>query len=597
MTWTGEVQISVNDSGAGIVSVPAASVQAVIGTAASGTAGTVVVTKSLTTLSTTFLAGPLLELAGQVVQAGGTVLAVRAATVTAGAIRGAGTAVGGGVAGAASGTGGVVKLTMNSAHGLVSGAVVTVASVTGTTEANGTWIVNVTDATHLELVGTTYASAWVSGGTVTPKGANVTANASSAAAQWLTGTPNDDYYVVALALNDFTVGTTGGLVSFSLDRGTTFGPAIALGTSATYALKDANGYDTGLTWNAVSGKAVKSGDVMKASTTAPQPDATGIAACLTALRNYSMISGGAGYPIVSIAGDCNAALAANIQTDLNTDASNYFFERAITHARDASPAAVWGGTAETEATWMAAVLADYGAANAPRVSATAGWYNMPTAFPTLFASAPIYRRPLAFAYAARQASIPTQVHAGKVGQPNGGALSQIIVNATSDASDGFVYHNEAANPGFDYYAPGGSGRITAARLRARKPGWYISNPLTLAPAGSDFSLMPFALVMDVACSIAHDALEQFVNADLGTKSNGTLADVDAARVRQAVEDAIDANMTNVSMISGRSVQVDQTQIITQTKKLIVTITIQGRAYVLEVDVTLGFANSLAAAAA
>lgn len=596
-TYTGEVQIAVNDSGAGIVSVPAASVQAIIGTAASGNVGTVVATKSLTTLSSTFLAGPILECAGQVVQAGGTVFAVRATTATAGAIRNAGTAVGGGVSGAVSGTGSTVKLTTASAHGLTSGAVVTVASVTGTTEANGTWIVRVVDATHIELLGTTFANAYVSGGTVTPKGAIMTAGSSTTAAMYLSGTPNDDYYVQVNVPNGGTVGTAGIIVSISLDRGTTFGPNIAFGTSTSLALKDANGYDTGLTLNVISGKALSTGDYMRGSTTAPQPDATGVAAAITALRNYNMIAGGAGYPIVTICGDVDSTFAAAIQTALASDAQNYFFERAIVHARDASPPTAWGGTGETEATWMAAVVLDHGSINAARVSQSAGWYNIPTAFPTQFANAPVYRRPLSYAYAPRQASIPTQVHAGKVGTVNGGALANVTVNAASDAADGFVYHNEAANPGFDYNGPGGSGRITAARLRARKPGWYISNPLTLASAGSDFSLMPYALVMDVACSIAHDALEQFVNADLQAKSNGTLSDTDAATIRGAVEDAIDANMTNVSMISGRAVAVDQTQIITQTKKLIVTITIQGRAYVLEVDVTLGFANALAAAAA
>ena len=591
MSWTGEVQIAVTDSGAGIVSVPGTSVQAVIGCAASGTVGTVVPTKSLATAQSTFAAGPLMEAAGQVIQAGGTVLAVRATSATAGAIRGAGTAVGGGVTAAVSGTASAVKLTTSTAHGLASGAIVTVAAVGGTVEANGTRIVHVVDSTHIELLGSTFANAWTSGGTVTPTGLNTTGTGTSVIT--ITGTPNDDYYPEILVIGGGTIGTVGCTIAISLDAGRTFGPTIAIGTATSYALKDANGYDTGMTAHFATGTLVAA-DYTRWSTIAPAPDASGIAACFTALRNYLTISGGSGYPIAKVCGPCDSTLAAAVQTALNTDATNYYFERAIVEARDASPPAAWGGTGETEATWQAAILADFGAANAPRVSVAAGWYNIPSAFPTLFASVPVYRRPLAYAYAARQVSIPTQRHAGRVAD---GAIPQLQINATRDAADGFVYHNEAANPGLDYFLPGGSGRFTTARLRARKPGWYITNPLTLAPAGSDFALLPMGLVMDVACSIAHDVLENYVNADLLTNANGTLADTEAATIRGAVEDAIDDNMTNVAMISGRVVVVDTSQIITSTKKLVVTITIQGRAYVLEVDVTLGFANALAASAA
>ena len=598
MTWSGEVEIAVVDGGGGIVSVPARNVQAVIGCAASGTVGTVVASRSKGTLKSTFMAGPLLEQAGQVVDAEGTVLAVRATTATPGAIRSTG-ATGGGVSAAVSGTGSTVKLTTTNPHGLISGAVVTVAAVGGTTEANGTWIARVVDTTHIELLGTTFANAYTSGGTVTKVGAVMTSNSASTGAAYLTGTPNDDYYVQAQFLSDFTAGTAGGLVALSLDAGRTYGPAIPLGTALTLALADSGtgAYDTGLTLHVVTGKTYKSGDIMRASSTAPQPDATGVAAAITALRNYLLIGGGGGYPIAKICGDVDSTFAAAVQADLTTDAAAYFFERAIVDARDASPPTAWGGTGEDDTTWAAALLSDFGSANAPRVSVAAGWYNIPSSFPTLFASVPVYRRPLGYAYAARQVAIPSQRHAGKVGGNDGGPLAIVQVNAARDAADGFFYHDSGSSPALDYFLPGGSGRFATGRRRARKVGLFLCNPLTLAQAGSNFAMLPQGLVMDVACSIAHDVLEDYVNADLLTNANGTLADTEAATIRGAVEDAIDDNMTNVAMISGRVVVVDTSQIITTTKKLVVTITIQGRAYVLEVDVTLGFANALAASAA
>lgn len=72
------------------------------------------------------------------------------------------------VTGSAAGTGGVVRLTVASSAALTTGQAVTVASVGGTTEANGNWICTVVDSTHVELIGSVFANAWTSGGTIQP---------------------------------------------------------------------------------------------------------------------------------------------------------------------------------------------------------------------------------------------------------------------------------------------------------------------------------------------------------------------------------------------------------------------------------------------
>jgi hypothetical protein len=70
------------------------------------------------------------------------------------------------ITGTASGTSSRVRITVSSTTGITTGDYKTISAVLGTTEANGTWSVNVIDATHLDLVGTTYANAYVSGGIV-----------------------------------------------------------------------------------------------------------------------------------------------------------------------------------------------------------------------------------------------------------------------------------------------------------------------------------------------------------------------------------------------------------------------------------------------
>jgi hypothetical protein len=65
----------------------------------------------------------------------------------------------------ASGT--LIQLAVTSTSTFVTGQEVIVTAVGGTTEANGSWFVTVVDPTHLTLNGSTFANAYVSGGTVT----------------------------------------------------------------------------------------------------------------------------------------------------------------------------------------------------------------------------------------------------------------------------------------------------------------------------------------------------------------------------------------------------------------------------------------------
>lgn len=74
------------------------------------------------------------------------------------------------VSGAADNGSGLIRITTSAAHGFATGTAVTVAGVTGTTEANGDWIITVVDTTHFDLQGSAFANAYVSGGTASFEG-------------------------------------------------------------------------------------------------------------------------------------------------------------------------------------------------------------------------------------------------------------------------------------------------------------------------------------------------------------------------------------------------------------------------------------------
>ena len=607
MTWSGEVQFTIVDGQAGLYSGPANSVQCVIGCCTGGTVNQIVPTRSTDTLTSTLGYGPLVEACGLVLQAGGTVLAIKAPTATAGAINGTSATGIGSITGATNAT--PIVITVTDTSTLTTGSVVTISGVGGNTAANGTFPIIVLSATTFSIP-VAGSGVYTSGGTVAVKGAVVGGTSGSGtgfqgtAAPFFTGTPNDTYYVMVVCQTGFTVGTTGGTILVSLDAGRNFGLPIAVGTATTIALKDVGGLDTGLTLNlggsgktwagggVVNGAAV--GDYVRASTSGPEPNAAGITSALDSLMAY-LAGTSTAFPLVQVVMSTAAASdATTINTALADMATDYTFVRGIISSRDAHPPAAWGGQSpETEATWQASVIADFAATTAVRICTTAGYYNMPTAFPTQFAGAPSYRRPLSFALGARQVTIAPQRHAGKVGGAQGGSITQIVVSPTRDQSDGFIYHNEAINPAFDYFLPGAVGRFAAARTHARKPGFFFADPLTLAAAGSSFTLLPRAIVIDNACDAAYFALIEFEAADLITNANGTLSDASAATVRAAIGQALD-QMKGASQISGYTVVVDQTQNIQVTQTLVATITILGVAYVLQSNVTIGYANTLAA---
>lgn len=69
------------------------------------------------------------------------------------------------ISGAADNGSGLIRLTVASTP-WTTGTIVAVSGVTGTTEANGNWTITVVNSTHIDLQGSTFANAYVSGGIV-----------------------------------------------------------------------------------------------------------------------------------------------------------------------------------------------------------------------------------------------------------------------------------------------------------------------------------------------------------------------------------------------------------------------------------------------
>lgn len=517
----GDVTITIQDGGANTaVNVPASNIRVKIGCLLTLTASfdssvanpTAVVNQIVAatqpaTLAPYFVAGKLLESAGLVCAAGGTVLAVGIPVVT----KGTATAVVATVPGGSSST-------------------VTV-TVDGT---NGCW---------------------------------------------------DKNFVMVKCTTGGTRGTAGIFFQVSLDAGRTFGSPIALGTAVTYIIPR-----TGVQLNFGVGTLV-AGDYWRFTCTPPSGNTAGYQAALNALQasQYALVGWGGMHLVEGVSG----ATATTLQSYLGGSpdgtgglASQYTYTRMIVDVRDAASPTAWGGSGETEAAWMTAIETDYSATTAVRICAAAGDYNMPSAYPNPAAGTPLYRRNLAWALDPREAVIPVQRHAGRVVD---GPLGNIVVNPTSDPTDGFVYHDERLVPGLT------PARFCAAKTRVGKQGYFIDQPNLMAGTGSVYTILPLGAVMDVGCRVVFQTAQEEIDEDVRLQPNGTLYDSDRLAIQNDCLNAVNTNMTNVGMLSpGSQVQIDPNANVGATNNVPLVATFAKKGYVLTMTINVGFASPTAA---
>ncbi len=497
MSLTGDVEIQIVDGGGSVVSVPANSVQVVIGTSSQGTAAQVVPTRDPQALKGIAGVGPGVDASALIISVGGTALFMRAATDTP---------------------------------------------------------------------GTASAVAQVGGGSSTIG---------------VTGEPYDAYLVKLLVTKTGTIAGAGPRFKLSLDAGRNYGPEIALGAAVTYAIAG-----TGLTLTFAAGFLNKD-DTATFGCTEPLASPASISACLVALENSSFSS--TGWGSMHICGPWTGAQAAEIETFLDTMVVSKTWTRAIITARDADLPIAYGGAGETETDWIDDIIADTSALSAKRICMGGGHYNIPSQYAVSAAGMPVMRRPGVWALCARQVSFGgtvrggPQTHAGRVSD---GSLAQIIVDPTNDPSDGFIYHNELATPALD------DARFCSFTRRKGKGGFFVRNPNLMSPSGSKFKLLPHGLVMDIGCSLEHQVMEEQINSDVRTNDNGTIDETAAQGIELVMRAALRDQMVAKGMISGFTFAIDRTNNVLQTSIVNYTSELRSRAYVLQINGTIGFGNAV-----
>lgn len=409
-------------------------------------------------------------------------------------------------------------------------------------------------------------------------GANTTVTttraASSTSVVTVSGTPNDSFNRARIdVVTGGTIGVAGIIATVSLDNGRTTYATINLGTASSYVIPN-----TGLTINFGAGT-LDAGDVFTWVSTEPLWSSAGVVSAIQAL--YGMVtpfqdilivggstaSGSTGGPGAT-AGDI-----ATIDTAMTALFNKKQFHRAICNLRDAD----YGGTStETEAAWMTSLEAAVVSTETLRTGATAGHYNCISAI-----SQSQYRRPLLFQVGSRDSAVAIQVDLARVSD---GSLAS-TPNSPPLVADGFIYHDEAQNPGLD------AARLTTARRFPGRPGWYITNPNMLAKPGSDFSLLQMGHVMDAATNVAWNYfLEKLSDSVRVDSTSGKILEVDAQALEMGCDAQLKAVLIDPGAVSDAFTVVNRTTNILSTKTLYVTLSVIPLGYLKTVDVTLTFLN-------
>ncbi len=298
------------------------------------------------------------------------------------------------------------------------------------------------------------------------------------------GSPVDTIYGVVTVAVGGTIGAGPVQIAVSVDAGRTTLATKNLGTATTFAIPN-----TGLTLT-LSG-APATGDQFYWVSTEPQASNASASSAVQSLASlpfgetpvtiYDAGCAATGGDVTAADLDC-AALATNRR----------YISRTVA-ARDAA----WGGTStENEGAWMTSIEAGHVNDSTLNVGVSAGHYNVISAI-----DGSQYRRPLSWVAAVRQAQVAIQVDLGRVAD---GALSPVVVPTTktwpaptscAGSPDGFLYHDEAKNPGLD------AARFMSAITYPGFPGFYVCDPQLMAPPGSDFQDQDHKLVVNAACLI------------------------------------------------------------------------------------------------
>ncbi len=372
-----------------------------------------------------------------------------------------------------------------------------------------------------------------------------------------TGLPNDDYEGYLVVVTGGTIGTAGITFQWSLDGGRTLSPVTALGTAITFAFPGAGGVNLDF-----AAGTVVAGDTLSFRTTAPNWNATELGTALEALKNTAAL-----WELCHIVGPVDATAFDAIELKFAAMLAAGKYRAWVGNAR-------MPNVGETEAQYLSALSGIFASKAAVYGALCAGAEKL-----TSSVSGRKYRRPVSFAYAAREASVSEEVNTADI---NLGPLAGVSIR---DANGNADEHDESLNPGLD------DARFVTLRTWDGLGGVYVNRPRLFSAAGSDFELLPHRRVMN----LAHAALRSFflrrVNKPVRVDATtGFILEADALEIEAGARAAMRSALLAKPKASGIQFALSRTDNLLSTKTFTGTGRVIPLAYPEFIDLEVGFLN-------
>jgi hypothetical protein len=272
-----------------------------------------------------------------------------------------------------------------------------------------------------------------------------------------------DYFQYILRIDvGGVIGTEGIMYSFSYDGGYNFTASTPLGTEAQIILP------SGVTLMLGVGTMMK-GDTYTASSEGPTYDGPSLTAALSALGLSATV-----YDQVVLTGPLIGSMVGIADQFVAT-------MRARGRMRSWLGGARMNEIGESLAEYSDEIGGSFGGVQTIHGAVTAGATRLTSAL-----SGRYYRRPLLFGFTALQCNVSEEVNTADVN------LGPVPGAAIMDRNGNPIEHDEALNPGLDDL------RFVTARSWDGYPGVYITRPRLLSNETSDFQIIPYRRVLNLA---------------------------------------------------------------------------------------------------
>jgi hypothetical protein len=376
----------------------------------------------------------------------------------------------------------------------------------------------------------------------------------------------DDSSTIFQVITGGTRGTAGIVFRYSRDKGRTWSAQIALGTASTYLIPN-----SGITLHFAAGTLV-AGDTASFYTIAPLWAIADIAACFAALSASTQE-----WSFAHVVGTATESDSLAVDGYMANLAIAYRYAFAITEARDVAP-----DGSETEAQWITSIETAYAPFSSVRVGVAAGMALLRSPL-----TQQLNRRNAAWTIATR--AVSAAVHVDLARTLDGKLVNTSFPDPTLLPIDTDVYHDERVTPGLD------AARFMTLRTYIGKGGVFVKNGNLMAPNGSDFTLVQYRRVMDLACRTTYAFfLDQLSNNVRLDKVTGYILEKDAATLQKDGSLQLKTVLVDAAHASNAYCVIARNDNLSSTKTLHTTVRVQPLGYLKDIEVDMALANPVAA---